>query len=209
MISPLVKNWDKANVKRRSKQDMMNFEELDDTTRKFMLDEFHTEEAGQDPYRSKLLTSEGLENYPQLMEKAITETEGNEVTLGRDLNRSGFWETTMKSQRKGKSYTKSVNVGDASTRIALTEFSTWYTRGFAKRLMEEGEKECEVYRADTAVEPRCSCSNWEGKKFSVKDAYEGHRKRYHHNKIDRAAFSIPSGPNCHHSIRRVKPEKSD
>ena len=69
--------------------------------------------------------------------------------------------------------------------------------------MDEGIKECEVYRADTAVVPKCECTRWEGQKFDVQEAYDGHRKRYHHKNIDRKAFSIPSGTGCHHAIKRI------
>ncbi|MCE2507341.1 MAG: hypothetical protein J4F36_12920 [Nitrosopumilaceae archaeon] len=76
-------------------------------------------------------------------------------------------------------------------------------RGFAKRLLFEGQTQCEVYRADTAVEPRCECISWEDKHFDITTIIEGHRKRYHNN-VNKHAISIPSGANCHHTIKRIK-----
>ena len=52
---------------------MMNFEELDNKTREYMLKEFQEEEKGGNPYRSKRLASRGLEVFPSIMEKAIKE----------------------------------------------------------------------------------------------------------------------------------------
>jgi len=137
-------------------------------------------------------------------EKAINE--GNEVTLEKDLCNASFWVSTTTVHRKETTYTKKVDYRVAAKTFALTEFNTWYVRGLAKRLLDEGAKECEVYRADTAVEPRCECTSWQTQKFDAKIIYDGHRKRYHHENVDRAAISVPSGPNCHHSIKRIKKE---
>jgi len=181
----------------------MNFEELDEKTREYMLKEFQAEESSGKPYRSKRLISKGLEVFPKLMDKAIKE--GNEVTLAKDLNDPSYWKPSEESHSsKGTSFPRSIDPLVASETLALSEFSTWYTRGLSKKLLDEGVEYCEVYRADMAEEPRCECTKWEGLKIDVQKAYDGHRKRYHHMEIDRKAFSIPSGTNCHHSIRRVK-----
>ena len=181
----------------------MDFKELDDTTRKCMLEEFKKEETNGKPYRSPLLTAKGLEQFPILMEKAITQQDGNEVTLAKDLNNSSYWVPTTVSHRKGIPYTKTVNPDPASKRLAITEFNTWYVKGLAKKLIDEGITECEIYRAESADQPRCECTRWEGKKISVKEVYDGHRIRYHHEKIDSTALQIPSGAYCHHAIKRI------
>ena len=49
---------------------MMNFEKLDDKTRKYMMTEFNAEEATR-KHRSARLISLGLKAYPELMKKAI------------------------------------------------------------------------------------------------------------------------------------------
>ena len=50
--------------------------------------------------------------------------------------------------------------------------------------------------------PRCECTGLEGKIVQVKKIYDGHRAKYHpYENI--SAFSIPSGPYCHHTIRRI------
>jgi len=183
---------------------MMEFEELDNKTREYMLKEFQAEQRSANPYRSHLMTTTGKEKLVEIMEKAIND--GNEVTLEKDLCNSSFWVSTTTVHRKETTYPKNVDYRVAAKTFALTEFNTWYVRGFAKRLMDEKEKECEVYRADIAVEQRCECTRWQTQKFDVKTIYDGHRKRYHHENVDRAATSVPSGPNCHHSIKRIKKE---
>ena len=119
----------------------MNFEELNEQTRQRTLDEFEQEQAGPQPFVSKRLTPAGKAAFPELMRKAILE--GNEETLGAELANSSFWwptETYVSGERK-------VNIPQAAEQLARNEFNTWYVRGFARRLLDEGVAECQVYRA--------------------------------------------------------------
>ena len=68
---------------------MYKFEELDDITRKWMLEEFLNEEKSKAPYRSSRLSEIGLEVFPKEMEKAIIE--GNEESLTNALMSPNNW----------------------------------------------------------------------------------------------------------------------
>jgi hypothetical protein len=95
-----------------------------------------------------------------------------------------------------------VNVQWATNLLCLGEFNIAYVRGLAEVLVEREETECVVYRAQDASEPRCECTDWEGQSFALRDVIEGHRARYWPpESADESAFSVPSGFNCHHSIR--------
>ena len=144
----------------------------------------------------------GKEGLPLLMEEAIRS--GNEVSLGRVLANPSFWKGREAYERAGRSRTRAINPVKDAMALAITEFNTWYVRGFARRLIEEGEELCEVYRADYAWEPRAECLDHEGVRYSVRDVYNGHRARYWPEPGNPAALSIPVGTNCHHSIRRIK-----
>lgn len=180
---------------------MMEFEELDEITRKYMLEEFEREEA-ENPYRSKRLSKSGLEVFPNAMRRAIQN--GNEETLARELSNHEYWVKSETYIRSGHAHVRRVNPEKSAEFLALTEFNTWYVRGFAKRLIDEGEEYCQVYRADKAMTPRGECLQHDGKMYRVKDVYEGHRARYWPEPGKPLAFSIPVGTNCHHSIRRVR-----
>ena len=181
---------------------MYNFEELDETTRKLMLEEFLKEERSGNPYRSPRLSSLGLEVFPNEMEKAIRE--GNEENLAQALSNPAYWKPSEPYTRSGNVYTRTINPIKAAQALASTEFNTWYVRGFAQRLIEEGEEYCQVYRAAPAWEPRAECLVHEGKNYRVQEIYNGHRARYWPLPGNRNALSIPVGTNCHHSIRRVR-----
>lgn len=174
---------------------MMNFEELDDITRRYMLAEFEAEEAAGNPYRSKTLSLAGREAFPRLLRGAIQT--GNEGSLIQDLSHPSYWKPTDARGAR-------INVRQAAERLGLTEFNTWYVRGLSKRLMEEGLTHCEVYRAgNPSGTPNSECTLHEGRVYPVEEIYGGHRARYWPEPGNRGALSIPIGPSCHHTIRRV------
>ncbi|WP_419860318.1 hypothetical protein [Candidatus Palauibacter sp.] len=178
----------------------MDFEELDGTTRQYMMQEFECEITGDNPYYSKALSSRGREVFPELMKQAIEE--GTEQTLETALDRPEFWNPTESYVRKGIPRERRVNVRQAAQRLALTEFNTWYVRGLAKRLMDEGVTHCQVYRAADPKWQPSECSEHEDKIFSVSRVYDGHRAKYWRT-ANSDAVSIPFGPGCHHTIRRT------
>jgi len=179
---------------------MFHFEELDTTTREWMLREFEAEEDGS-PYRSFRLCPEGSAAFPDVMREAIRN--GNDVTLAASLCAPSLWLPGESYIKNGIARTRRINPAKAAEALAITEFNTWYVRGLARRLLEEGEETCEVYRADTAWSPRYECLQHEGQCYPVRTIYDGHRARYWPEPGNPSALSIPVGPNCHHTIRRV------
>jgi hypothetical protein len=123
---------------------MMNFEELDETTRRYMLAEFEAEQAGGNPYLGERLSPAGRAAFPDLMREAIRR--GNEVSLGVALNNAAYWNKTEEYERNGVRRTRNINPEQAREQLTLSEFSTLYARGLAKRLMDEGEEQCQAYR---------------------------------------------------------------
>jgi len=180
----------------------MNYEELDDRTREYMLSEFEKEQAGGMPYKSKSLSVEGLGAFPDLMREAIRS--GNEESLAQTLLRSELWQPTELYTRSGVTRSRSRNIAQSAERLALTEFSTWYVRGLARRLLDEGVERCQIYRGEQPKWEPGECAEHEGRVVSVQEIYDSHRVRYWPEPGDNTAFSIPFGPGCHHVIRRME-----
>lgn len=179
----------------------MNFEELDSSTRSIMLSEFNTEWSQPSHYIPDGFNSVGLEAYPNIMRKAIQS--GTIESLASDLSVPKYWNPTRTYLRKGTPVIQQINPDSESKRLAHSEFTTIYTKAIAEKLMGEGETDCQVYRADKANQPKCECTKLEDTTILVGKIYEGIRKKYFPKK-DPTAFSIPSAPFCHHTIRRVK-----
>lgn len=181
---------------------MFTFEELDDNTRRYMLQEFRAEQASTEPppFRPANLSPAGEAIFVEVMERAILH--GDEESLLRELANPAYWiETEVYTTKTGKTATRRYDAADRARRFAITDFNTWYIRGLCRRLMDEGVESCEVYRAAPAYQPRSECRALEGR-ASVQDVYSGHRARYY-PVANPSAFSLPVGPNCHHSIRRL------
>jgi len=179
----------------------MRFEELDNVTRRYMLDEFETEQAGGNPYVPKNLSAVGRQAFPDLMRSAIRS--GNDDSLIEALRDPALWEVMEPYEKNGVVRQRRINIGHAAERLGLTEFNTWYVRGLARRLMDEGVEFCQVYRAAPPKGEPAECAQHEGRIYPVRDIYQGHRRRYWPEPGNPAILSIPAGPSCHHTIRRV------
>ena len=183
----------------------MDYEELDGVTRKWMFEEFDNEQSQEKHHQSKSLNQTGLKVFPDIMRKAIQT--GNIDSLAKELSNPSYWNPSKTRRGKNGPITVSINPQTEAKMVAHSEFNTMFTRGMARRLIEEGETECEIYRADRADQQNCECTKLEGTKQPVKKIYEGHRAKYFPND-NFGAFSIPSVPYCHHTIKRVKKDQS-
>jgi len=165
-----------------------------------MLEEFRREWS-TNSYKSTRLSNRGLEEFPKLMEEAINS--GNEVTLAHALSNRAFWKPSEEFERSGRTHRRTITPANAAESLAITEFNTWYVRGLSRRLLDEGEESCEVYRAAPAWVPRDECLQHDGARYAVRDIHDGHRARYWPPPGNPHALSIPIGTNCHHTIRRT------
>jgi|SRR5216683_1890287 len=181
---------------------MMNFEELNEKTRGYMLTEFEAEESGGNPYRGERLSAAGRPAFPGLMRQAIQT--GNEQSLRNALTNPAYWNPTETYERAGIVRTRNINMQQAVEQLSLSEFNTWYVRGFAKRLMDEGVRLCQAYRGEMPKWEPGECAAHEGQTFAVEDIYNGHRVKYWPKPGNLDALSIPFTPGCHHTIRRVR-----
>jgi hypothetical protein len=179
---------------------MMTYEELD-ACRESMLAEFENEESHASPYRGKGLSVQGQSAFPGLMRAAIKD--GNESTLAAALNVTYYWNPEEEYVRNDVARMRRVNVPQAAQRLALTEFSTWYVRGLAKRLLDQGVTECQVSRGEQPKWEPGECTEHEGVTVLVQSVYDGHRAKYWPQPGRSEVFSIPFGPSCHHIIRRI------
>ena len=183
----------------------MIFEELTPVVRALMISEFRAEQTSKicAPYRPKVLTALGESVFCSIMEEHLGN--GSEASLALALSPSPYWvERGVRNTKNGP--VPYFMPGHQRAKVfALTDFNSWYVRALCKQMMDEEVELCEVYRAQPAYEPRGECALLEGRKLQVRELYNGHRARYYPESVaNPAALSIPTGPNCHHSIRRIR-----
>jgi hypothetical protein len=127
--------------------------------------------------------------------------ERDDEWLVEQMSEPAFWRPTREFLRAGKPIEQRVNVEHVAGVLGRGEFNTAYVRGLASALLERGESECLVYRADRAYQPRPECLALEGRTFPLQDLLAGHRARYWPPENARPdVLSIPTGFGCHHSI---------
>jgi hypothetical protein len=122
--------------------------------------------------------------------------------LVEQMSEPAFWRPTRpRHLQSGGFSTQRVNLGFIANLICRGEFNTAYVRGLVIALLERGETECVVYRANEAYQPRPECLAMEGRSFPLQDVLDGHRARYWPPENARPdALSVPTGFGCHHSI---------
>jgi len=177
------------------------FEELTPDVRRRAREELERELSAPPIYFSPRLSAIGKRQFYRHVGEALDF--GNVESLEAALLDGRLWNETEEWTRDGTTRTRKVNHVANAKMMAITEFNTWYVRGLCSILLDAGIADCEVYRAGAAWEPRAECLEHDGRTYAVLDVYNGHRIRYWPEPGQREAFSIPVGPNCHHTIRRV------
>lgn len=174
--------------------------DLDATTREYMLREFEMEQAGSS-YIPEVLSPYGRQVWPRMMRDAMEF--GDDTSLLADLLRDPSVFNEQESYvRQGVMRTRKINAQQAATRLATSEFNTWYVRGVSARYIAQGISHVMVYRAEEPKWAAAGCSEHEGSIVPTQDVYDGHRAAYWPTR-NPGAFAIPYQAGCHHSIRPV------
>ena len=118
------------------------------------------------------------------------------------MGNEAYWQAYQVRRKPKGGYTEvDYNREDALLRLTVGEFNTAYVRGFGSAFLDRSETHGIVYRAGEAAEPRTEyCSGLEDSEVELEQLLLDHRGNYWPTR--RAdARPIPSGPNCHHSVR--------
>ena len=126
----------------------IHYENLDETTRKYMLDESHL--GGH--YISPRLTEQGQTSWQALLEEAILTH--NDDWLTEELLRRGFVRSQEPYTRSGVTRERRVNQPHAAQQRAEGEFNRYYLRGLCMRAKESGVTTLMIYRGKQVSQPR-------------------------------------------------------
>ena len=139
---------------------MFHFENLDITTRRYMLTEAEQAIKTSQLHLSRRLTERGQELYPALLLEAIQT--GDATSLAAALEQ----EQCFAEREPYGTTTRRVPAGAART-FAESEFNAFYMRGVCHRAIQEGEQ-VEVYRAIDRLTKRPSSHFIEGQRHDPK-----------------------------------------
>ncbi|MEO2210414.1 hypothetical protein ABGV40_05845 [Paenibacillus amylolyticus] len=126
-------------------------ENLDEETRRYMLQEFEYDLNNGNIYISGRLTESGKKLFPDLLKNSILH--GNETTLSSEL-KLYMVKTEMKKKRGGAGYTTADVPHNANETLAEGEFNRLYMRGLCARVINESSGQLVIYRAKDVDSPR-------------------------------------------------------
>lgn len=166
----------------------LNYLNLDDDTRHWMLQEFQL----GDYYLSPRLTEAGLERWAILLEESIQNH--TDVWLERELLRYNcFRSTEYRINRSGSRSPVRINAPHSAKMLAEGEFNRYYLRGLCLRAQSQGISSLVVYRGKEVANPRPESEEKIGMAIDANELLI--TLRMHDFVSVDAAFSIPSGPN--------------
>jgi len=166
------------------------YEDLDEETREYMLEELQRDIKDDALYYSSRFNSKGKANWPELLENAIENYD--DEWLAKQLRKIG----AMKSYEKKKSGGAKVPK-NAPKMLAEGQFNRFYIRGLCKRAIEEGISEVEVYRGKQVRNPRPKSQKLVGERFDPKRILQDVRN----SKGEQTDLGIPGGPNSGITVR--------
>ena len=127
-----------------------NFKNLDEQTRKLMLDEINIDISSGQLYYSKRFNDTGIKLYPSLLQQAVES--GDEEHLATSLKHNQSFKN--EEERRTKTGVTFVKVPEtAHQTFAESEFNRFYIRALCMRAITNGQQLI-VYRARHSDNPR-------------------------------------------------------
>lgn len=163
------------------------FKNLDEVTRKLMLDEVNLDIVSKQLYLSKRFNDTGEKLYPKILTKALTS--GDEQSLADDLKQYNCFKSH--EERKTKTGVTQVKVPEtANTTFAESEFNRFYIRALCLRAIE-AKQLLTVYRARSSDNPRPESEMMIGSKVDPNKLLDDLRR----NIGFETTLGLPAGPN--------------
>jgi hypothetical protein len=130
----------------------LKYENLDEETRKFMIEEIEMDIASDAIYRSTYLSQRAQGNWPDMIRDAAAS--GSDDSLAAELRRPGVLNQTTQRRTPSGGVTTAKVPHNAHEVLAESEFNRYYVRGLCRRAIAAGLQRLLVYRAKAVANPR-------------------------------------------------------
>lgn len=167
----------------------LDYRNLDDRTREFMISEIDLDVVNQDMYISPRLTTVGKEDWPNLIRTAAQSH--SDGWLADQLTGTGRIADTEKRKKKDGSYSEVQVPHTAPETLSEGEFNRYYARGLCLRAIDDGIDRVIVYRAKAVENPRSSSEAKIGSEYDPEAILADLRTAIGVE----PALGIPPGPN--------------
>jgi hypothetical protein len=173
----------------------LSLQNLDDTTRRFMVEELEYDLQQQKLYLSPRLSQAGRNQYPTLLTEALRS--GTDSTLSIALRQPGMINPTEERRKPTGGVSIAKVPETAPETLAEGEFNRFYIRGLCRRAIESNLSDLQIYRAKQVANPRLESEAKIGSKISAKQLLQDLRT----NVGLEPALGLPPGPNSGLSVR--------
>ena len=176
----------------------LRYENLDESTRSFMLSEVDLDLSHEKLYMSPRLNELGEQNYAYLLKEAI-EHHGD-AWLAEQLRSRGYMKESEQRKKRGGGFTTVRVPKNASDTLSEGEFNRYYVRGLCLRVIEQGMDQVEVCPGKPASKLRTEAEDILGEKLSAETLLEDLRK----SSSVELAFGLRRRTNSGLTVRIVK-----
>lgn len=130
----------------------LNYKNLDDKTRKFMLEEIAWDVERGAVYISNYLNDAGAAAWVDLLREAASS--GTDDTLAAHIRDGNFLKVQVERRKPKGGFTLARVPINAHETMGEGEFGRYYVRGLCRRAIDEGVPHLLVYRAKAVAQPR-------------------------------------------------------
>jgi hypothetical protein len=171
------------------------YENLDERTRRLMLDEMNLDITDNKLSISPYFSGQGVHDYPNLLRQAIES--GDDNSLAAALSEQGRILRSYTRHTPSHGYSIVTIPANAAEVVAESEFNRYYIRALARRAIEDGLQELIVIRAKAVTEPRPQSEALVETALNPRDVLEDLRQ--HPGEPSR--LGVPGGPGSGLSVR--------
>ncbi len=130
----------------------LNYQNLDDRTREFMLQEIEHDVAANRVYVSNYLNAAGAASWVDLLRVATQS--GNDDSLAQQIRGERLLKIEVERKKPKGGFTMARVPHTAHETLGEGEFGRYYVRGLCARAIADGIPTLEVYRAKAVAQPR-------------------------------------------------------
>ncbi len=175
------------------------YKDLNEPTRKFMIQEIDMDVANGSIYISNFLNPHGREIWPKLLRDAAAV--GNDDSLAASIVADACLKAHYERRKPKGGFTMAAVPYTAHETMGEGEFNRYYTRGLCRRAMDEGMPALEVYRAKAVADPRPASQAKIGLLVNPRAILEDLRR----TQGLEPALGLPPGPNSGLTLRIPAP----
>jgi len=172
----------------------LNLVNLDDRTRKLMLEEVGLDDSSGKLYISPRLNSRGEHEFPRLLREAVEKHD--DAWLAEQLRSGGLMKTEEERRKPKGGYTTAQVPVTAPDTLAEGEFNRFYIRGLCRRAVEDNVPKLVIYRAKQVSSPRRESEKMIGESVDPTKLLQDVRDS---PGVD-TALGLPPGPNSGLSV---------